>query len=407
VEALDLDKIESAVEWFEGQYSSQKDVNFDDLMLRSAKKLTDVSSDIRQLAFQTFVGRKQVQSYAPNLAKGYFTKSGLEQRTHPAIANYRAKSFSPNDVVIEIGCGLGFDTAALSKVVNKIFCFELDPIHAAFAKYNLSIQGILNVEIIHDDFENINNYESIINSATAVYADPARRTKLGQKVKSGADYSPSLDRVIDFASKFETASIKVSPIYKQSHLGFFNEWIGFDKECKERILWKTKNHNNFDRVTIINNDHVPSTLLLENKNFATPIQVETVEDLLDGYVLFPHAALLASDQTQIFASLNNLELFPPDTMLLFSKNTPSNSLFYDSFKVIDIKPYDIKKLATYIEQLNWNSNTELKKKNFPIEPESLRAKLKLLPYSESNTQSGTVIFTQFNKQQIIIFSKRQ
>jgi glycerophosphoryl diester phosphodiesterase len=172
-------------------------------------------------------------------------------------------------------------------------------------------------------------------------------------------------------------------------------------------LWKTKNHNNFDRVTIINNDHVPSTLLLENKNFATPIQVETVEDLLDGYVLFPHAALLASDQTQIFASLNNLELFPPDTMLLFSKNTPSNSLFYDSFKVIDIKPYDIKKLATYIEQLNWNSNTELKKKNFPIEPESLRAKLKLLPYSESNTQSGTVIFTQFNKQQIIIFSKRQ
>lgn len=59
------------------------------------------------------------------------------------------------DTVVEIGAGSGVITSALSHRVNKVIAVEPDKATAAKLRENLKKRGILNVEIIEDDFLNI------------------------------------------------------------------------------------------------------------------------------------------------------------------------------------------------------------------------------------------------------------
>ncbi len=59
------------------------------------------------------------------------------------------------DTVVEIGAGSGVITSALSHRVNKVIAVEPDKATATKLRENLKKRGILNVEIIEDDFLNI------------------------------------------------------------------------------------------------------------------------------------------------------------------------------------------------------------------------------------------------------------
>lgn len=59
------------------------------------------------------------------------------------------------DTVVEIGAGSGVITSALSYRVNKVIAVEPDKATATKLRENLKKRGILNVEIIEDDFLNI------------------------------------------------------------------------------------------------------------------------------------------------------------------------------------------------------------------------------------------------------------
>ena len=59
------------------------------------------------------------------------------------------------DTVVEIGAGSGVITSALSHRVNKVIAVEPDKATATKLRENLKKRGILNVEIVEDDFLNI------------------------------------------------------------------------------------------------------------------------------------------------------------------------------------------------------------------------------------------------------------
>lgn len=56
------------------------------------------------------------------------------------------------DLVVEIGAGSGVITSALSKRVSKVIAIEPDKETAAKLKANLEKRGILNVEVVEQDF---------------------------------------------------------------------------------------------------------------------------------------------------------------------------------------------------------------------------------------------------------------
>jgi len=63
----------------------------------------------------------------------------------------KSASLNKNDIVLEVGPGLGFLTEKLAKKVKKVIAVELDDKLAEVLKARLALNGIENVEIINQD----------------------------------------------------------------------------------------------------------------------------------------------------------------------------------------------------------------------------------------------------------------
>ncbi len=66
------------------------------------------------------------------------------------VADWRAKRLSCA-ALAEIGCGVGFQTAAFAKTCKKVLAVELDPRKAALARANMKALGLRNVEVLCGD----------------------------------------------------------------------------------------------------------------------------------------------------------------------------------------------------------------------------------------------------------------
>ncbi|MFA5360220.1 MAG: 16S rRNA (adenine(1518)-N(6)/adenine(1519)-N(6))-dimethyltransferase RsmA [Patescibacteria group bacterium] len=81
-----------------------------------------------------------------------------------------AANLQPNDIILEVGPGLGFLTAKLAKRVSRVIAVELDDKLAEILRTGLMAQGIKNVEVINKDilqFSSLNyklqNYKVVAN----------------------------------------------------------------------------------------------------------------------------------------------------------------------------------------------------------------------------------------------------
>ncbi len=55
----------------------------------------------------------------------------------------------PTDVVLDVGCGLGYASAVIARFADAVVALEDDPVRAAEAERLLSAQGVDNVAVIH------------------------------------------------------------------------------------------------------------------------------------------------------------------------------------------------------------------------------------------------------------------
>ena len=85
----------------------------------------------------------------PNLSQHFLRSPKL------ALILIGHSNLKKRDTVVEIGAGSGVITSALSHRVNKVIAVEPDHATAMKLRENLKKRGIDNVEIIEDDFLNI------------------------------------------------------------------------------------------------------------------------------------------------------------------------------------------------------------------------------------------------------------
>lgn len=81
----------------------------------------------------------------------------INEGIYRAIIN--AAMISPEETVIEVGPGLGFLTAELSKVARRVLAVELDDKLAGLLNIAVDAQGVENVEIINQDILRFNPAE--------------------------------------------------------------------------------------------------------------------------------------------------------------------------------------------------------------------------------------------------------
>ncbi|GAA2162255.1 THUMP-like domain-containing protein [Actinomadura napierensis] len=187
---------------------------------------------------QVRLRRRAEAKFGPDAGRMYFTQAGLEQSTRANVAAHRARRFAtvlPSDArVLELGCGIGADLTARSRVGLTGDGVERDPLTAEVAKANvmaLGLDGLARVRVSDAVEEDPDGY-------AAVFADPGRRTARG-RVFDPRSYEPPLDTVLDLAGRAPAACVKVAPGIPHEVVpeGAEAEWVSAAGDVKEAALW--------------------------------------------------------------------------------------------------------------------------------------------------------------------------
>ena len=358
-----------------------------ELVLRLKRAFPAVRHETISLVSETVQSRKIAADKLGDWSReGLFTKALLEQASRATIAEHRATFFSGRSHMLEIGTGTGSDTAALARVCAHITTLEADPTRLEVAKHNLAVQGISNVTFLQGEATDV---IPLLDPTQfdAFFADPARRTKEGTRVKDAELYSPPLEWLLsqDIGG---IRAIKVSPglFVDASERGWSRQFIGFGDECLEQTLW-------FGAPIADSSAHLADAHVTWEPS-ANTTMLPAVADSLEGFIVEPHGVINRSQYAHCFFAERSIATIDPRVTYGIALTKPSPSPWYESFRILQAAPFHIKSLKSTLAGLAWTNRTEIKKRNYQGSPEEIREKLKL-PSHTHGAPFGTIfIFTR-------------
>lgn len=182
---------------------------------------------------------KRLQRAKAKLPSYYAVRAILPPRAYEqssseqCAANKRLTGTS----VLDLTCGLGVDTLALSRKFARVVSLERDPILAEVTRHNLRLLGADNVEVI------CTSAEEYLSDTTEhfdwIFADPDRRSERGERMVLLEDCSPNMvalyPRLREVA---DNICIKCSPLFDtaEAFRKFNNcsvQTVSLSGECKE------------------------------------------------------------------------------------------------------------------------------------------------------------------------------
>ena len=153
-------------------------------------------------------------------ARCLFTEDGLEQATRTVVADLRAARYraAGTEHVADLGCGLGFDSAAFARAGLHVTAAERDPVVAALAAHNLEALGLLDrVRLVVGDVTDPDVLDAALTDADGAFVDPARRDTARKRdgrstrVADPEAWSPPWSWVEALAARVQRTAAKVAP----------------------------------------------------------------------------------------------------------------------------------------------------------------------------------------------------
>ncbi len=368
------------------------------------RKTTHCSPNEASEALEITLCREKAAPFGEWTQHGFFTRQSLEQATAPHIAQHHAKRFKGCRHVLEICTGAGFDTAALAHNAAWVTTIEANERLAAMARHNLSLQGITNVEVVCGLAENV-MAGLALHEFDGLWSDPSRRTTTGARIHSPDDYAPSL-QWLQRLNVRGVRGIKIAPAVncEAHHLGnsWLREWIGYEDECREQVLWSGLEGFSDNTATLVYaNGEIEQWRPQEQS--VIPNLWNGDETLLAGmFVLEPHPALIRTGHLAEFAAEHGFMLLDGQIAYLISPTLPPKSAWYETFAILEAMPFHYARLKERLQSRLWGNRLEIKKRGFPETPEEIRKKLKLAP----SPQEGVLICTRKQERHWAILAQR-
>lgn len=139
--------------------------------------------------------------------------------------------------LLDLTCGLGIDTLAFAERFARVVTLERDEALAEVVRYNLSLLGVSNVEVV------TTTAEEYLSSCTEhfdwLFADPDRRSDRGNKMVCLEDCSPNIATLLPHIHRVaERVVLKLSPLFDvEEAFRLFPraevEVVSLGGECKE------------------------------------------------------------------------------------------------------------------------------------------------------------------------------
>ncbi len=141
---------------------------------------------------------------------GIFYPSALatEQCSSELTAGYKACLISGN-TLCDLTGGMGVDSYFFSRSTGRVIYVEQNPSYCEAARYNFSILGANNIEVIHGNGTQVAG----TLAADTYYIDPSRRTHDNKRIFALADYEPNVLEIKEnILSRGSRLIVKISPM---------------------------------------------------------------------------------------------------------------------------------------------------------------------------------------------------
>ncbi len=182
---------------------------------------------------------KRLQRAKSKLPSYYAVRAILPPRAYEQSSSElcAAENNLSGTSVLDLTCGLGVDTLALSRKFSRVVSCERDEVLASITRYNLRLLGVENVTIENCSAEEY--LEKTTDHFDWIFVDPDRRGEKGEKLVLLEECSPDVvalfPRIMEVADRL---CIKSSPLFDtaEAERKFGNcsvEVLSLAGECKQ------------------------------------------------------------------------------------------------------------------------------------------------------------------------------
>ncbi len=307
----------------------------------------------------------------------------FEQSSSEETALLKATS---GNRVLDLTCGLGIDTFALSKSFHEVQTIEASEVLYTVAQHNFNRLGIENVSIVHAKAEDfIANYRKA--PFDVIYVDPDRRDPQGNKLASLVQSSPNIISLLPALQQITPQLIvKLSPLFDPHALPTIfpdltrSVTVSVNRECKELLAFLSFDNHQIDAHLSL---HKEVWIRLHQHTYTYTFEWEKPEssapDTLgdSNIILEPDVAFYQSHTTQAlfdkyFPSLKGAMNHPNG--YFFSSDVPTTPFPGRVFEIKEVLSFSPKKINQYlkahqIHQLN------ITKRFFPFSIKDIRKQL--------------------------------
>ncbi len=307
--------------------------------------------------------RQRAAGKLPEAERLLLVAEALEQASGAAVAAWRAARFAAYPRVLDLGAGIGGDTFALARVVERVLAFEVDPVRAALLEHNVAALGLAGrVEVRVADWSATPLTEL---DAPAAFADPARRGE-GKRFVSLHAMRPPLLAVQDLLARVPDVLVKVAPAVDREEVppeaGL--ELVSWQGELKEAVL----------AFGALRRAAGPIAVVLPG-----PHELQGPADL-PARVAGPGAYLLEPDPAVIRAGLvralaSQLDAWQLDAQVAYlSCDRAPATPFAKVWRVLRHGPFNRKRVARWLREVGVG-RLVVKRRAAPVDPEALRRRL--------------------------------
>ena len=288
------------------------------------KQFAEISPPLISLAFSQAQMQHRLESrWGASAADLLLTEDGISQATRPQVARYRADfvahKFGKDAHVLDLTCGLGFDSREFARFGLRVTGVEIDPEIAELARHNLKQFGV----VVH--CADANDFE-IPNDIDVIFVDPARRDPNAAKDSLGntkrifnpAQWSPSWE-TINRISQSHPVIAKVAPgIDKAELLNWDARWISSDGDLVECYL--SSDGTGIRAAVLLNSDHdaqlevlgdtatetapLGNFLVIPDPALIRASALDTVARICNGGLVNEHIAWLTSSDVEAVSNLS-------------------------------------------------------------------------------------------------------
>jgi hypothetical protein len=317
-----------------------------------------------------------------------FTRGGLEQATAQPVAEQRAGRLAAAAAaagwagrpVVDLCCGIGGDTAAMTAAGLSVVAVDRDPVHAWLARHNAAVCGAPVRAAVAADVTALR-----LRPDTVVHVDPARRDA-GSGRRGG--YEPPLEWCLSLPCDRVVAKAAPGLDHAVVPAGWQAQWVSVDRELRAAVLWSPRLVEDFGdppgrrRATVIApgaGGRVGVADLLADPAVPPPAVAPAA-----GWVVDPDPAVTrAAAVADLAASLGGW-LLDPRIGFVCTEARPATA-FGRTLRVAESLPFDEAALAAAVRRMG-ATDLQIRRRGLAGDVERLRRRL--LPGSGRPAPAG-------------------